>query len=355
MTIPLLVLFLSLFPQVGTPSRTKDLRYKVDVNAVLYEVRVTAEDGKPITGLDSSCFEVMVGGQARPVVFFQETGSRPLSLAVLLDIGSGMSMENVRKGKQLIFDLMHLLDRDDRIIIGIFGDPEEDADAEKRVLSGLYGNLEETEFLSELTSDRLQLLRALENLTVCARPSRAKLTSPSTVPPGAVGPAATIGLSMSGSNSRTGLAIDQALARLRGAVPDNRAILVISAGLPNVGEATLEHLNRDDVCLFEIAFNYRLGNILDFGFNKRHRNKIVRLTAGASFSADVAVAEVNRVRQVLKHSYLIAYRPSETLAPGIKATEREDEVEFRLRIQPEEARNTAASFRVSSRKCLQRN
>jgi len=192
MTIPLLFLLLVSFPQFESPKRTTDPRYRVEVNAVLYEVRVTRDDGKPVTGLDRTCFDVIVGGQSRPVVFFEEVASRPLSLAILLDVGSGMSEENVRKGKQLIFDLIHLLDHEDQIIIGIFGDPETTTpDAEKRKLSGLYGNFDETEFLCELTSDRLRLLRALENLTIGASPRRVKLTSPNTVPPGSAGPAAT--------------------------------------------------------------------------------------------------------------------------------------------------------------------
>ncbi len=350
MIIPLLFLLLFSSPQTESQKRPGDLRYRVDVSAVLYEVRVADETGKPLTGLDSSCFNVIVGGVSRPVVFFDEVASRPLNLAILLDIGSGMSVDNVRKGKAFIFDLIHPLDHSEQIIIGIFGDPEEQGpDTEKRKLSGLYGNFDETEFLSELTSDRLKLLRALENLTIGAPPSRAKLTSPSTVPPGSRGPAATIGFTVSGSNSGAGLAIDEALAGLKGALPGNRAILVISAGLPNVGEGTLEHLTRDDASLFESGFDYKLGNLLDLGFNKRHRVKIVRMTAGASIPADLALAQISDVRRVLKHSYLIAYRPSEPAA-GANKQGREAEVEFRVRPITGNVPRAVSGVRLSSRK-----
>jgi len=97
MTIPLLFLLLVSFPQFESPKRTTDPRYRVEVNAVLYEVRVTRDDGKPVTGLDRTCFDVIVGGQSRPVVFFEEVASRPLSLAILLDVGSGMSEKKCTK------------------------------------------------------------------------------------------------------------------------------------------------------------------------------------------------------------------------------------------------------------------
>jgi len=136
---------------------------------------------------------------------------------------------------------------------------------------------------------------------------------------------------------------------LRGGLPGSRAILVISAGLPNLGEGTLEHLSRDEGSLFEISFDYKLGDLLDLGFNQRHRGKIVRMTAGASFPSDLALAQIDDVRQVLKHSYLIAYRPSSSPAGNKGGSEAE--VEFRVRPKTGDGRPQVTSgITVSSRK-----
>jgi len=90
------------------------------VDAVLLELRVTKPGGKPISDLSETNFEVFQENEPRAIVFFEKFSSRPLSLAILLDVGSAMSEENIREGKQLIFDLIHVLPPEDGVIVGLY-------------------------------------------------------------------------------------------------------------------------------------------------------------------------------------------------------------------------------------------
>jgi hypothetical protein len=283
-----------------SPGENKDgPRYRIDVDAVLLELRIADHEGKPISDLFETDFEVFQNDELRPVVFFEEFSSRPLSLAILLDVGSAMSEENVRKGKQLIFDLIHVLPPEDEVMIGLYCDFEEPPPEWKPDKKGIV------ELLADLTEDRYKLLRAIESLTIGDRPSRFEFFGKGP----AVGGAIRI-VDFYPSNSQTGSAVDYALVKLRNATHHNRSVLVISAGLPNIGEGTLDHLSRAEAVLFEVTFDYKVGDLLDLGFNSRDRKKIIRMTAGASYSAESVSSQIERFRDNLKHSYLLAFRPT---------------------------------------------
>ncbi len=188
-------------------------RFQVDVKAALYEVRVTDQQGAPVTGLPKDDFSVTENEKSRPIVYFNELKDRPMSLAVLLDVGSGMSRANVETGKDMIFNLIHALDREDEILIGIYSDITQDSNSE--VMKRFYGTDKDVDFLSPLTSDRIKLLRAIENITIGDRPGRTGAVGRTIVPPGSEGPAAALGIDFSSSKSVTGLAVDEALLRLR--------------------------------------------------------------------------------------------------------------------------------------------
>jgi hypothetical protein len=100
------------------------------------------------------------------------------------------------------------------------------------------------ELLADLTKDRYELLRAIENLTIGDRPSRLKFLGKTLAQPGSREPAVGLSIDFYPSNSQTGSAVDYALVKLRNASHPNRSVLVISAGLPNIGEGTLGHPSR---------------------------------------------------------------------------------------------------------------
>jgi hypothetical protein len=321
---PLLVVILvvAAAPAVRASERREEPRYRIAVDAVLLELRVTEPGGKPISDLLETDFEVSQNDEPRAIVFFEEFSSRPLSLAILLDVGSAMSEENVRNGKQLIFDLIHVLPPEDEVLVGLYCDFKEPPPEWNPDKKGIV------ELLADLTKDRFRLLRAVENLTIGDRPSRFEFFDKGSAP----GRAIRI-VDFYPSNSQTGSAVDYALVKLRRATHPNRSVLVISAGLPNIGEGTLDHLSRAEAVLFEVAFGYKVGDVLDLGLNSRDRKKIIRLTAGASYSAESVVFPIERFRDNLKHSYLLAFRPE-------KGTEVElekvlEEVKIRVPSHPE--------------------
>jgi hypothetical protein len=297
---------------VRYPGQAEDTaRYRIDVDAAVYELRVFDERGASVMGLRGDDFSVMEAGKPRPLVYFEEIRSRPFSLAILLDVGSGMSAAHVREGKGLIFDLIHLLDPGDEIVIGLFA--EVGRRRKRDIVTGLDGGDETVAFLSPLTRDRSALLRAIENIPVGERPRRISLQPRPITPPGSGGPAAALGIDFSASNSQAGRAVDEALIELSGVGCRDRAVLLISAGSPNLGDGTLDHLERAGAALFVVSFDFKIGGLLDLGFNRAGRRKVTRKTAGIEYSpADVA----ERIRENLGHSYLIAFEPKDSKGDG---------------------------------------
>ena len=290
-----------LLPSFLFSQEDPDPRYKIQVDAALYELRVRNRQGEHVSGLKKEDFIVTEGGIGRPIVFFNEETEEPLTLAILLDKGSGMSRKSMLKGKDLIFDLIHLLDARDSILLAAFA--------------------EEVDVLCKATSDRHALLESLANIYSESRPGRWSWGSPNV---GGFQQAATLGISFSPSNSNTGYAIDRVLRQILESSHPAKAILVISAGFPNLGEATLDHLRSTGVSIFGVAMDYKLGRILDFGLNKMAK-KVVDRTGGVLYSAKQVSEQVETLRDAMKSLYLLAYQ--RTAPQDIKG---QPEVEFRL-------------------------
>ena len=280
-------------------------RYKVDVDAASYEVRVRDETGETISGLESEDFIVLEEGKPRPIVFFSEQTDEPVTVAILLDQGSAMSQESILKGKGLILDVIHLLDPQDLILIATFG--------------------EEVDVLSDLTSNRHALLESIENIYSGARPSRWSWDSPALT---GVETAATLGIRFSPSNSNTGDAVDTVLRQMVGSSNPSKVMLVISAGFPNLGEPTLDHLRSAGVRFFGVAVDYKLGHLLSFGLD-RMGQRAVDETGGILYSANRVGEQVEQLRDAMKNFYLLAYQP------GKPQEFQKRKVEFRITSEPE--------------------
>ena len=262
-------------------------RYKAEVDAALYEVRVRDETGESISGLELEDSIVLEEGKPRPIVFFSEQTDEPVTVAMLLDHGSAMSQESILTGKELIFDLIHLLDPQDLILVATFG--------------------EEVDVVSDLTSDRHALLEGIENIYSGARPTRWSWASPALT---GAEKAVTLGIRFSPSNSNTGDAVDAALRQIARSSNPSKVILVISAGFPNLGEPTLDRLRSAGVRFFGVAVDYKLGHLLGFGLD-RMGQRVVDETGGILYSANRVLEQVEQLRDAMKNFYLLAYQPAE--------------------------------------------
>ena len=253
---------------------TEPAQFRVEVYATLHEVRVNDPEGNPVRGLKREDFRVLEEGKHREVVHMQEADNVPVTIGLLLDTGTAMSEAQIRIGKKLIFDLIHLLDPVDEILLATY-DREE-------------------HFLSPLTSNRLELIEALQNVSPGGRPgwwSRfARLFA---------------------SDGNTGFAVDQVLLKLRSAAHSDRSLVVISAAFGSVGEATLDHIRAAGVRFFAVRMSNRAGDAFNLGGDQSARKRIVEGTGGISYDGETVLERIEQIRDTLKHYYLVAYDPAD--------------------------------------------
>ena len=269
------------------PDPEPDVPFHVQVDAAVYRVRVIDGEGKLLRGLKAQDFQVSDRGEPRPIIYFSEEKSAPVSVALFIDVGSAMKEETISRAKETVFDLIHALDREDEILIGTFAD--------------------EVEVLTELTRERLRLVQGLENLSPKTTGSRVAVKSaPTEVPHGVA-----IQLALSGGNSETGWAADDAIQALKQAAHYQKAILVFSAGSPGLSESTLEHLREAEIHFFVAPVPNRLGNLLSLGTTGSMQNKSVQETGGLQFPLWQTLEQIDAIRTALKSYYLIGFEPAE--------------------------------------------
>jgi hypothetical protein len=260
-------------PIHGQERTTQPPRFKAEAYATLLEVRVTDQHGKPVPNLKQEDFKVREGGEPRKIAFFRGAESVPLSLGILLDTGSTMSDEYVSRAREMVFELIHLLDREDEILLGSYG--------------------EDVHFLSGPTSDRKELVEGLWNIA-----SRRKQKS-------------LLRDLFKGTDSRTGRAIDLTLLELKRARHETKVILVFSAGFGAIGLGTLDHLQIAGARFFGVSFPNKAGDILGLGGDQMARKKVIEETGGISYSPAEIMGRLAVVRDGLKMVYLLAYEGGE--------------------------------------------
>ncbi len=264
-----------------------DVRFRVDSYSNLYEVRVFDAAGNVVSGLRKEDVELRVGSRVTPVLLWQEQRRAPVSLAILVDLGSSMDEAAVRAAKQAIFELIHLLDPQDEILLGVYN--------------------RKVEFLAELTTDRLALVEALGNLTVGARPGFWKRMAQGF-----------------GTAALTGSAVDEALLRLKQARHPFKVVLVFSAAFGNLGRGTLDHLGLAGARFFGIGWKNRLGDAFGLGGDRMARGELWRESGGLVWEAGAILERMGLVAEALTHFYLAGWVPPETAGD-------DDRPEFRLR------------------------
>ncbi|RPI20238.1 MAG: hypothetical protein EHM61_27480 [Acidobacteria bacterium] len=276
--------------------KSQEPRFRAQAYAGLLEVRVTAPDGKPVAGLTQEDFEVREGGKQRKIVLFRTERSVPLTLGILIDTGPTVSEEYVFKARDMVFELIHLLDREDEMMLVAFD--------------------EEAHFLTGPTSDRKELVDGLWNIAT-ARKKKSFLRD-----------------LLNGSTSRTGLAIDFTLLELKKARHETKAILVISAGFGGIGLGTLDHLQMAGARFFAISFPNKAGDVLGLGGDQMARKKVVEETGGISYSVAEVAGKIQVLRDGLKNVYLLAYESGETEEPGRVGLSVIKHAEYRVHFAP---------------------
>ncbi|MFB3906654.1 MAG: hypothetical protein ACE15E_24705 [Acidobacteriota bacterium] len=263
-----LLAWLSL-PARAQEQKAQEPRFKAEVYAGALEVRVTDPDGRPMMNLTQDDFQVKEDGELRKVIFFRREASVPLSLGILVDIGSTMGDEYVSVARDMVFELIHLLDRDDEILLGCYG--------------------EDVHFVSGPTSDRKDLVEGLWNIAA-RRKQKSFLRD-----------------LLGGSDSRTGRAVDLTLLELKRARYGTKVVLVISAGFGSIGPGTLDHLQIAGARFFAISLPNRAGDVLGLGGDQMARKRVVEETGGISYSPGEVREKLQIVRDGLKMLYLLVY------------------------------------------------
>jgi len=259
--------------------RTGAPEYQVQSYSTLREIRVVDGDGKLVKGLTKDEFLVMESGQARPIQYFEELDLSPVSLGVLLDTGSSSNEEQILVAKAAVFELVHQLDSADELLIGVYD--------------------EDIHFLSDLTTDRLELLRAIENVSPGGRTSFfSKLAH------------------VFSSSAHTGWAVDQTLMRMKDCWHSNKVLLVFSAAIGSIGPATQEHLGFAESKLFAVTWKNRVGDTLNFYGDKVAGKRAIRESGGIAFPGQSIIERIDALRDALKCFYLVAYEPLDLKTEG---------------------------------------
>jgi hypothetical protein len=271
-------------------SASDPLRLFVETYGTLQEVRVVDPEGDPVTGLHREDFQVRVNGVPRPLIYFEERRDVPLSLAILVDIGSSMDEEALRTAKETILHLVHLLDPEDEVLIGVYH--------------------REVDFLTELIRDRYRMVEAVDNIS-----------------PGGRSGFWSRFASGFGTSAMTGPAIDEALLRLKGARNSLRVVLVLSSAFGNLGVATAEHLSLAGARFFGVSWDNRMGDAFNLWGDRRSLSETLRKSGGFLIPGGEVLDRLRQLPEVFKGFYLLAHAP--------RNEDEEEEPEFSIPERPE--------------------
>ena len=193
-------------------------QFKIQVSLVSLDVEVLDQRGNPIDKLDRNDFVVKENGSEVEVSNFSRLSDLSLSLVVSLQT-SFMRQVNMGLAKDAIFQLIHLLKREDEICLYSFD--QKDAYLEQN-----------------FTRDRSKLVNALDNIGVTSRSRRPnRLVRGFATPP------------------QAGLGVDLGLAAAKKGVHPRKALLFIGDRVQSLGPATLEHVQESGCVMIALGFS----------------------------------------------------------------------------------------------------
>ncbi len=275
----------------STQDDQPETKFSVKTFSTLMEVRVFDREGNYIPHLKQDDFEVSVKSQRRELLSFKEEQQVPTSLAILIDLGSSMQEDDIRTAKQAVEDLIHLLPREDELLLGVYN--------------------RDVDFLSGLTTDRPAVIEGLRNVSPAGRVGFWKRLS-----------------SAFGTSALTGYAIDEALLRLKSARYQNKIVLVFSAAFGNLGRGTEDHLREAGARLFAVGWKNSLGDAFNLWGDKTSQKELLRNSAGAHYSGRSILEGLDRIKTAMTSFYLLAYAPSDEEA-------QDDNVSIRIAGHPD--------------------
>jgi len=316
---PLAVLYRAPAPFAGQrlpeeQQKQKPPVFKSETYAGLLEIRVQRPDGSLVWNLSREDFQVKDRGQVRSIVLFEPPREVPISSAILVDVGMAVDAKTVSDSRELVFQLVHLLDPSDEIMLGIFTDRVPDTKRQEgangQQIPGTPKQKVDVEFLTDLTSDRKELIENLWNISPTGRRSRWSQ----------LGEIAAGGFQL-GNESRTGLAVDEALLKLKRAKHTNKVILLLSSSFGNIGPGTLDHLELAGARLFAVV-NGGTGfaEMINLGGNKKSGVDVVESSGGLTFTAARVKSQLQELRDALKKYYLLAYEADAQTAGDAEIT-----------------------------------
>lgn len=265
-------------------------KFNVRVDLVSVDVEVLDRKGKPMVNLDRNDFVVKENGSGMEITNFARLADRPVSLVVVLDT-SAIPQAKLVVAKQFIFQLIHLLHREDEICLYTYDN--NDAYLEQG-----------------FTRDRGKLIDALDNIGVPSSRRHTLLND------------------LFGPSSQIGLGIDFGLAAAKKGAYGKKALLVISDRFKGLGPATVEHVEESGVTLLTLSFSNTANAILSLGGDAISKRQLMRESGGREFAGDKGdITEVcHAVAYSLKNHYHIGYltkfpepsekRHIEVLVPG---------------------------------------
>ncbi len=257
---------------IPSPQDQTQPQFNARVSVVSVDAEVLDATGNPVQGLAREDFVVKENGRPVAITNFARLSDRPVSLATVLDT-SAIALEKLNVAKEFVFELIHLLGRDDDICLFTLGR----ADAQLEV---------------RFTIDRAPMIEALENISVPSHGSGGLLKR------------------LFGGVPPTALAIDLALAELRGSRHPKKALLVISNRFLGLGPATVEHVQESGCTLLTLGFGNKAAMLVSLGGDEISRRQLMRESGGRQFPAETAdITGVCRtIAYSLKNYYALAYQ-----------------------------------------------
>ena len=260
-----------LFTLASSAQNEQTPKYNVKVNVVPLDVEVLDRTGNPVLNLTQKDFAVKENGRTMTITNFARLQDRPVSLAIVLDTSS-ISMEKLNTAKQAVFQLIHLLGREDDICLYTFD--AKDARLEQ-----------------DFTKDRLLLISALDNISVPSGGSGGLL------------------IDLLGTPPKTALGIDLALLNLGKTNNGKKALLVVSNQFRGLGPVTVQHVQDSGCTLLTLGFSNKAALLFSLGGDQISKKQLMRESGGRQFSADTSdiTGVCHAMAYSLKNYYALAY------------------------------------------------